>query len=117
MSNFFSINEYSKCMFEIYLDKAKKYRFRLKAKNGEIICASQAYSSRSSCMKGIKSVAKNAKSKDNFISQESKSGKWTFRLKSGNNKVIATSQSYRDKASMNKGIKSVMANAPKQAIK
>lgn len=104
-------------MFEIYLDKAKKYRFRLKAKNGEIICASQAYSSRSSCMKGIKSVAKNAKSKDNFISQESKSGKWTFRLKSGNNKVIATSQPYRDKTSMNKGIKSVMANAPMQVIK
>ena len=50
-------------MFEIYLDKAKKYRFRLKAKNGENICASQAYKSRSSCMKGIKSVAKNAKSK------------------------------------------------------
>ena len=68
-------------------------------------------------MKGIKSVAKNAKSKDNFITQESKSGKWTFRLKSGNNKVIATSQSYQDKASMNKGIKSVIANAPKQAIK
>ena len=42
-------------MFEIYLDKAKKYRFRLKAKNGENICASQAYTSRSSCMKGIKS--------------------------------------------------------------
>lgn len=116
MSNFFSINEYSKCMFEIYLDKAKKYRFRLKARNGENICASQAYTSKSSCMKGIKSVAKNAKSKDNFISQESKSGKWTFRLKSGNNKVIATSQSYKDKSSMNKGIKSVMTNAPKLVI-
>ena len=105
-----------KC-FEIYLDKAKKYRFRLRAKNGENICASQAYTSRSSCMKGIKSVAKNSKSKDNFISQESKSGKWTFRLKSGNNKVVATSQSYKDKSSMNKGIRSVMTNAPKLVIK
>jgi uncharacterized protein YegP (UPF0339 family) len=104
-------------MFEIYIDKAKKYRFRLKAKNGEKICASQAYTSRSSCMKGIKSVAKNSKFKDKFIFQESKSGKWTFRLKSGNNKVIATSQSYQDKASMNKGIKSVMTNAPKLQIK
>ena len=109
-------NEYSELMFEIYLDKAKKYRFRLRAKNGENICASQAYTSRSSCMKGIKSVAKNSKSKDNFISQESKSGKWTFRLRSGNNKVIATSQSYKDKSSMNKGIKSVMTNAPKLVI-
>lgn len=104
-------------MFEIYLDKSKKYRFRLKAKNGEIICASQAYTSKSSCMNGIKSVAKNSKSKENFIYQKSKSGKWTFRLKSRNNKVIATSQSYRDKASMNKGIKSVLTNASKLIIK
>jgi uncharacterized protein YegP (UPF0339 family) len=109
----FRINEYSKRMFEIYLDKTKKYRFRLKAKNGENICASQAYSSKSSCMKGIKSVAKNASSKDSFLIHESKTGKWTFKLKSGNNKIIATSQSYADKASMNKGIKSVMTNAPK----
>jgi len=103
-------------VFEIYLDKTKKYRFRLKAKNGENICASQAYTSRSSCMKGIKSVSKNASSKDSFLIHESKTGKWTFKLKSRNNKIIATSQSYADKASMNKGIKSVMTNAPKLKV-
>lgn len=46
--------------FEVYLDKAGEYRFRLKARNGEKIIASEGYKSKSSCMKGIESVKKNA---------------------------------------------------------
>ena len=103
-------------MFEIYLDKTKKYRFRLKAKNGENIISSQAYASRATCMKGIKSVAKHAVDKANFKSKENKAGKWNFNLVAANNRVIASSQSYADKSSMNKGIKSVMTNAPKMKI-
>ena len=50
-------------MFQIYKDKAGKHRFRLKAKNGENIISSQAYASRATCMKGIKSVAKHSADK------------------------------------------------------
>ena len=32
--------------FELYADKAGKYRFRLKAGNGEIIAVSEAYESK-----------------------------------------------------------------------
>ena len=46
--------------FEVYLDKAGEYRFRLKARNGEIIAASEGYKAKSSCMNGIASVVKNA---------------------------------------------------------
>ena len=46
--------------YEIYLDKAEKYRFRLKANNGEIILVSDAYSSKSSCQNGIKSIQNHA---------------------------------------------------------
>ena len=46
--------------FEIYLDKAKKFRFRLKASNGEIILASEGYASKDGCKNGIESVRKNA---------------------------------------------------------
>ena len=104
-------------MFELYKDKAGKFRFRLRAKNGEIICASQGYASKSGCMKGIKALAANAESKDSFKSHESRGGKWTFNVVSGNNKVVATSQSYKDQTGLNKGIKSVMTNAPKLKIK
>ena len=46
--------------FEIYADKAGEFRFRLKAKNGEIILASEGYKAKASCNKGIESVRKNA---------------------------------------------------------
>ena len=47
-------------MFEWYKDKKGKFRFRLKAANGEIIATSEAYSSKDSCVNGIESVKKNA---------------------------------------------------------
>ncbi len=46
--------------FEIYLDKAGEFRFRLKAKNGEPIAASEGYSAKAGCKNGIESVRKNA---------------------------------------------------------
>ena len=48
--------------FEVYKDKAGKIRFRLKARNGEIIGASEPYNSKDGCMGGIDSVKKNADS-------------------------------------------------------
>ena len=48
--------------FEIYADKAGELRFRLKAANGEIILASEGYSSMSGCKNGIEGVRKNADS-------------------------------------------------------
>jgi uncharacterized protein YegP (UPF0339 family) len=46
--------------FEWFKDKAGKFRFRLKAANGEIIATSEAYESKDACTNGIESVKKNA---------------------------------------------------------
>ncbi|MFD7645838.1 YegP family protein [Kitasatospora sp. NPDC059795] len=46
--------------FEMYTDKAGKFRFRLKAGNGEIIAVGEAYNSKAACEKGIASVKTNA---------------------------------------------------------
>ena len=46
--------------FELYRDKAGEYRFRLKARNGEIIAVSEIYSAKAGCLNGIESVRKNA---------------------------------------------------------
>ena len=48
--------------FEIYVDKAGEFRFRLKAKNGEIIATGEGYKSKSGCKNGIESIRKNADS-------------------------------------------------------
>ncbi len=47
-------------VFEIYADKAGQFRFRLRAKNGEPILASEGYKAKASCENGIESVRKNA---------------------------------------------------------
>ncbi len=47
-------------VFEWYVDKVGKYRFRLKAANGEIIAVSEGYASKQGCVDGIESVKKNA---------------------------------------------------------
>ena len=46
--------------FEVYKDKKGEFRFRLKAKNGQIIATSEGYSKVDSCLKGVASVKKNA---------------------------------------------------------
>ncbi len=46
--------------FEVYKDKKGEFRFRLKAKNGQIIAVSEGYTTMSACDNGIASVKKNA---------------------------------------------------------
>ncbi len=46
--------------FELFTDKAGEFRFRLKARNGEIIAVSEGYKKKDSCLNGIESVRKNA---------------------------------------------------------
>ena len=54
----FAVEKHPK--FEVYLDKAGEYRFRLKARNGEIIAVGESYKSKASCLNGIESITKNA---------------------------------------------------------
>ena len=46
--------------FEVYEDKAGEYRFRLTAKNGQNILASEGYSQLAGCLNGVESVKTNA---------------------------------------------------------
>ena len=46
--------------FEVFADKAGEFRFRLKARNGEIIAVGEGYKAKKSCLNGIESIKKNA---------------------------------------------------------
>ena len=46
--------------YEVYKDKAGEFRFRLKAKNGEIIAVGEGYKAKASCLNGIDSIGRNA---------------------------------------------------------
>ncbi len=46
--------------YEVYTDKAGEFRFRLKARNGEIIATGEGYKAKAGCLNGIESIKKNA---------------------------------------------------------
>ena len=54
----FAVQKHPK--FEVYQDNEGEYRFRLKAKNGQIIAASEGYKDLKNCLNGIESVRNNA---------------------------------------------------------
>lgn len=54
----FAVRKHPK--FEVYQDKAGEFRFRLKARNGEIIATSEGYTAKAGCLNGVESVQKNA---------------------------------------------------------
>jgi uncharacterized protein YegP (UPF0339 family) len=98
--------------FEIYKDATGEFRFRLKSSNGQNILASEGYKAKSGCTNGIASVRKNSPDDSCYERKETKTGKYMFNLRAGNNQVIGTSQSYESVASRDNGIESVKKNAP-----
>lgn len=106
-------------------------KFDLHAANGEIICTSEVYASKESCIKGIESIKHNApianmedQSIEGYAQQVhpkfeiyvDKAGEFRFRLKARNGEEIAQSQAYTSKESCKKGIDSIIRNAPEAEI-
>ena len=46
--------------FEVYKDRADKYRFRLKASNGQVVATGEAYETKAAAIKGCESVLRAA---------------------------------------------------------
>jgi uncharacterized protein YegP (UPF0339 family) len=123
-------------VFEIILDSVNKFRFHLKAANGEIIAVSQSYGAKESAISGIDSIKKNAPiakivdltteggavpkpthkagivQETVFEIQFNAPDRYRFHLKAANGEIIAVSQSYLSKQAAETGIASVKKNAP-----
>ena len=97
--------------YQIYKDKAGKFRFKLLAANAQPILKSQAYKTKVACKNGINAVKRNATSKSKFTVSQSKSKKYYFNIVSGNKEVVGTSQMYASRDTLRKGMASVMRNA------
>ena len=97
--------------FDILLDKAGEFRFRLHTANGQIVLASEGYTTKQNCIHGIQSVKENSRLVDSFYADTAKDGSFYFGLKAGNGQIIGRSQMYHSKAGRDKGIISVMRNA------
>ncbi len=102
--------------FEIKKDKAGKFRFNLKASNGQVILSSEAYNTKDACDNGIESVKRNSQNDGMFNRKEAKDGSPYFNLKASNGQVIGSSEMYSSNSAMENGIASVKKNAPKASI-
>ena len=125
-------------VFEVFYDSICRFRFHLKAANGQIIAVSQSYGTKESALKAIASVQKSAPiatiadstaeepipdsahrgivQDPDFEIQFDSAGKFRFHLKAANGEIIAASQSYLSRASAEKGIASIKRNAPTAKI-
>ncbi|MBX0286935.1 YegP family protein [Halomicroarcula sp. F28] len=130
----------SKATFELYADKAGKYRWRLRHRNGNVIADSaQGYASRQKAMQGLRSVQTNAAggavvlladgteedtvedvpevpapdSQGTFELFEDKGGEFRWRLRHDNGNVLADSgEGYASKSNVRRALKSVRAYVP-----
>lgn len=98
--------------FEIKEGSSGKFRFNLKAGNGQIILSSEAYETKQGAEKGVESVRKNAPDDNRYERKTAKNGEDYFVLKAGNGEPIGRSEMYSSKSAMENGIESVKTNAP-----
>jgi len=98
--------------FELKKGSTGKFSFNLKAGNGQVIFTSQAYADKRSANAGIKSVKTNAGKADRYERKSSSKGQAYFTMTATNGQVIGKSQMYTGVPGMEKGIQSVMKNAP-----
>jgi len=94
-----------------FTDKAGQARFNLSATNGQIILASEGYTSTAGRDNGIASVQKNGGDASRYTKSVSRDGQYFFNLKAGNGEIIGRSEMYTTEAARDNGIASVMKNS------
>jgi uncharacterized protein len=102
--------------FEVREGSTGKFRFNLKAGNGQIILSSEAYESKQGAEKGIESVKKNAADDTRYERKTASNGEAFFVLKAGNGEPIGRSETYSSVSAMENGIESVRKNAPDAVV-
>ncbi|HEY59904.1 MAG TPA: YegP family protein [Anaerolineae bacterium] len=98
--------------FTIFTGKDGQFYFRLVARNGEPILASEGYVNKSGCKNGINSVKRNAVKDKQFKRLTASNGEFYFNLVAENGKVIGKSETYKTEQGRDNGIAAVKNTAP-----
>lgn len=102
--------------FVVSTRKNGEFQFVLKAGNGEVILASEGYTTKAACQNGIESVKKNAVDENRFEKKIATNGKFYFSLKAGNGQIIGSSEMYESEKGRDNGIASVAKNAADASV-
>lgn len=90
--------------FEIFKGEDGKSYFRLRAGNGEIMLASQAYTVASSARAGIASVVANGSDVASYEVFATADGGYSIRLVAGNGEVVARGEVYSSKSNATRAV-------------
>jgi len=103
--------------FEIFEDKDKEFRWRLKQGEEILGTSGQGYKAKDSCKKGIESVKKAVESPKGFESCEDNAKAFRWRLKAANGQVIgASNKGYKEKGEAEKIVEVIKKGAPKAEV-
>lgn len=94
--------------FEIFKGLDSKWYFHLRARNGEIMLQSQAYTTKSGATSGVNTVRSNGAYTERFTVLEAADGKHYFVLKAGNGRTIGWGETYSSKSGATKGVEAVI---------
>jgi uncharacterized protein YegP (UPF0339 family) len=89
-----------------------KYRFVLKASNGETILTSESYDTKGGATNGIASVKTNSPTDARYVRKNASNGSPMFNLKAANGEIIGTSETYSSEAAREGGITAVKTHGP-----
>lgn len=102
--------------YELKKTSNDKFKFDLKASNGQIVLSSEVYESKGAAENGINSVKSNSGNDDRYERKTSSNGSPFFNLKAGNGQIIGTSEMYSSESARDNGIASVKANGPDATV-
>ncbi|MCX8676240.1 MULTISPECIES: DUF1508 domain-containing protein [unclassified Apibacter] len=86
-----------KFYFEIDKNEDNLFYFQLKDEEGNIYLERGAYTYKTNCKHGIKSVIRNSKNRERFIIKQASNKKWTCSLTAGNGRAIAFTPYFKTK--------------------
>lgn len=104
--------------FEVFQDKDKEYRWRLKHGDDIVGTGGQGYKEKASVTKAIDGIKKGVENgKDKFEVYEDNAKAYRWRLKAANGQVVgAANKGYKDKADCEKVVETIKKGAPKAEV-
>lgn len=98
--------------FVISIRANSLYYFQYNKDNGEVLLASEGYTSKSGCLNGVEAVKLYAKDDSKFIRMQNLNNSYYFALKATNGQILAISERYAVLSKMNEVIGFIKLNAP-----
>jgi uncharacterized protein YegP (UPF0339 family) len=104
--------------FEVFQDKEKEYRWRLKHGDEIVATAGQGYKEKASCKKAIESIKKGlANDKDKFEVYEDSAKLFRWRIRASNGQIVAAAnKGYKAKGECEKVVEQIQKGVAKAEV-